>query len=131
MDNDLFAQYVISRGYIMPGEDMDATILANDELLSAIAGLWRNSKHVIEAIIKARIYPIQMELVREATPYEVPILRQAMIEVAFIGDDFERYAREFERRKKGNDLNGIAVEPAQRYEDNVRNEDTGESESSV
>lgn len=104
MDNtDLLTTYVISRGLIEPGVDAREAILSSAELLPQAAGLWRDKKSVVEAVLKARIYAIERELVQNAMPAEVIILRQAMIEVAMIGEDLEAYAQEYERRKKAAD----------------------------
>lgn len=97
---DPLIEKLLVRGLIEPGVDHRKAILENEDVLSGAAGLWRGSKHILQAVLQARIDAIEHELVTEATPYEVLTLRQAMIEVAFIFDDFEAYAREFERRKK-------------------------------
>lgn len=109
MDTDLVTQLVLSRGLIRPNEDMEEVILSNDALLAELGGIWRGHKEAIIALIMARIEPIQQEMIGKATPAEVIILRQAIIEVALIGDDFERYAIEHEKRQKDRAEQGVSV----------------------
>lgn len=100
MIDPLFEKYILSRGLIEPNTDFRKVVFEDKELLSAAAGIYRGSKHIIEAVIRARIGVIEHELVTEAEPYEVLFLRQAMVEVAMIFDDFEKYAAEYERHTK-------------------------------
>lgn len=97
---DPLLQRYIERKLIEPSTDHRQEVFDNAELLEGAAGVWRGSKHILEGVIRARIAQIQHEIVAEAEPYELLFLRQAMVEVAFIFDDFEAYARESERRKK-------------------------------
>lgn len=98
-EENLMLRYVMQRGLVEPGVDGREELMKSD-YLAELAGIWRDHKKAILALLKARIYPIERELVGEAMPYEVLFLRQAMVEVAFIGDDLEAYAQEYERRKK-------------------------------
>lgn len=107
---------VLDRGLIEPGVDMEALVLENDAFLAELAGIWRSHPEAIKALLRARIYPIERDLVGNATPAEVIILRQAIIEVALIGDDLERYATEFERREKLR-KEGEGEQPAPTIED--------------
>lgn len=105
--DSLFEQYLIRRGLVKPNEDMNETLLGNDEFLAEIAGIWEGHPHALKAIIQARVHKVTAELVQEATPYEVIILRQAMVEVAALYDDFERYAQEYRRRKPHNEEGAV------------------------
>jgi len=116
MADTLFEQYLIRRGLVKPSEDMNEALLNSEEFLAEIAGIWEGHKPAIEALIKARLYPIERELVQEATPYEVMILRQSMLEVAFLYDDFERYTQEYHRRKKPAPEEGVELEQGQQPE---------------
>lgn len=99
-DTDLITQLILSRGLFDPKYDPDETILASNELLALVAGAWRGSQQAITEVVKARIYKIEKDMVGNATAAEVIILRQAMLEVAFIVDDFIAYEQTFARREK-------------------------------
>lgn len=96
----------IKKELIKPSEDHRQEVFDNPDLLEGAAGIWRGSEHILKAVIRARIARIQHEIVTEAVPQELLLLRQAMVEVAFLFDDFEAYARESERRKKEADGSG-------------------------
>lgn len=113
MASDLFEKYLITRGIVKPNEDMNEALLANDEFLAEIAGMFEGHPRALLAIIQARVHKITKELVQEATPYEVIILRQAMVEVAALYDDFERYAQEYRRRKPHDEGSAVESEEGQ------------------
>lgn len=100
---------VLERGLIQPGVDMSDVVLQNEILLAELAGIWRSHKNAIVALLQARIHPVQHDLVFNATPAEVIIMRQAIIEVALLGDDLEKYAVEFEKREKLRKESGVEI----------------------
>lgn len=98
--NDILEKYLYQTGLYDPKRDMSEEILADRELLAQVAELWKSNEKVIRAVIQARLSPIREELVMNATPPEVLVLRQALVEVAAIITDFQRYAAEHNRRLK-------------------------------
>lgn len=96
---DPLKKFVLKPGLVQPGHDWDKAILENDALLEEIAGLWIGHEKAITALIKSRMYAIEQEMIAEIVPEELLIYRQAMVEIAIIGDDFKRYAEEWRRRK--------------------------------
>lgn len=100
MQNDLITQLILARGLVKPQNDPDAAILTDEPMLAAVAGAWRTSAQPITTVIKSRLYKIEQEMIGNATPAEVIIFRQAMLEVASIYDDFVAYEAEFTAREK-------------------------------
>lgn len=131
--NDIIEKYLITRGLIDPQdmvaqikENADDPILENDALLAEVAGMFMGHEEAIKAILNARIKPIVKELVMTATPAEVMVLRQAMVEVAYIYDVMEKYATEYARRKKEAEGNTKASEATPNI-DNGEEPDNGSS----
>ena len=98
--DDLLYKHLIQTGLYEPNTDFDAAILENDALLSEIAAIWQGHEGTIKAIVQARLQPIREELVMNAHPASVLILREVMLELSALYQDFERYTAEYERRKK-------------------------------
>lgn len=92
--------YLLNRELNAPNKDVGAEILADDQLLAEIAGIWRGHRKAIETLLQARIQPIREELVLKAYPAEVVVLRQAIVEIGALATDLETYAAEHERRTK-------------------------------
>lgn len=108
----LLDKYLTERGLFEPGELVKAIaqggkevligqeILNDDEVLARVAGAWQSNYSAIEAVIKARIYAIVVEMVMSAYPQEVIVLRQSMVEIAKILEDFKKYNEEHLRREE-------------------------------
>lgn len=79
-------------------DPLDDIILKDDELLAGAAGVARMEK-AIHAIVRVRILKLQRELVLSCVPEEVMVYRQAIVELAAILKDIERYKQEYERRE--------------------------------
>jgi hypothetical protein len=114
MNPDLLEKYLYSRGLLDPklatkiilgGKEIivGEEILNDTDLLEKAAGIWEANKQVIEAILRARIMPIVVELVMKCDPREVTVLRQCLLELTGIVDDFEKYSQEYTRRKSAID----------------------------
>lgn len=98
--SELLEQYLLARGLYDPKIDPNKALLENDELLGKVANLWNNpdSKEALLAIVRIRLDVLREELLFKAVPQEVLVLRQALLEVAAIIPDFEKYAEEHKRR---------------------------------
>lgn len=116
MSNNLgLAEYLLARGIRLEPTAIDAKtdpILQNAELLQAAAETWQGKENIITQTIQARVNAIANRIQTDATPYEVTPLRDCLVEVAAIIDDFRRYAAEHDRRTKKKDAEeGAADEP--------------------
>lgn len=81
-----------------------AEITLNEEVLAKVANLWENHKDAITAVISARIKPLLIASALTDIPQEVPVSRQAILELIGILRDFEKLHRENtvrEQQKKG------------------------------
>lgn len=58
------------------------------------------SEEALLALLQPRVHSIMDELVVKAEPEEVLVLRQAIVEVGGIIDDYRAYKKEIERRKE-------------------------------
>ena len=105
----LLEQYLFNRGLFEPAkigqniiegqqEAVGGEILSNDDLLSKVSNLWTSHKEAVIAVIKARILTNITELVLKAFPQETIVLRQVILELSQILNDFEKYSNEHLRR---------------------------------
>lgn len=96
--NAILSKYLIGRGLKEPKiAPTQETILNDDELLGKVAIM---DTTALRALIEARVDDNRDELVMEAMPEEVFVLRQVMVELTALLQDQEHYRAEFERRKK-------------------------------
>ena len=113
MENStLLEKYLIERGLFQPTDVVKAIvsgqkevpvgeeILNNDDLLARVAGMYQTNRSALEAVVRARIYPLVVELVMRAYPQETIVLRQSILEVSAILDDFKKYSDEYNRRQQ-------------------------------
>ena len=104
MEKPLLEKYLLETAAYDPRMALSDEILDQEELLVAVARAWTTDGDAIRAVIRERLKEIRNKLVMSATPYEVLPLRQALVEVAAILEDFERYTAEADaRRKKDNE----------------------------
>src|SRR3990167_5687826 len=105
----LLEQYLFNRGLFEPAkigqniiegqqEVVGGEILSNDDLLSKVSNLWTSNKEAIIAVVKARILTNITELILKAFPQETIVLRQIILELSQILNDFEKYSNEHLRR---------------------------------
>ena len=104
----LLEQYLFNRGLFTPAqigqsitegqETVGGEILSNDDLLAKVSNLWTSNKEAVTAVIKARILTNITELVLKAFPQETIVLRQVILELSQILNDFEKYSSEHLRR---------------------------------
>lgn len=121
--NAILSEYLIRRGLkepkLAPTRDV---VLASDELLGKVAVM---DTTALRALIEARVDDNRDELIMEAMPEEVFVLRQVMVELSALLQDQEYYRAEHERRKKKREATP-AIEVILPQEDSSAN-----SESSV
>jgi len=91
-------QYLYTRGLTEPDRDLDTTILDTPELLAKAGAAWVDNKEAIQLVVRSKISKLREELELRAIPQEVPVLRQAIVELVGLLDDFQRYAEEHKRR---------------------------------
>ena len=105
----LLEQYLFNRGLFEPAkigqniiegqqEVVGGEILSNDDLLSKVSNLWTSNKEAIIAVVKARILTNITELMFKAFPQETIVLRQVILELSQMLNDFEKYSNEHLRR---------------------------------
>ena len=105
----LLEQYLFNRGLFNPakigqniieGQEsvIGGEILSNDDLLAKVSNLWTSNKEAITAVVKERILANITELVLKAFPQETIVLRQVILELSQILNDFEKYSSEHLRR---------------------------------
>lgn len=93
--NDVVSEIIAGIKEIPVGEE----ILSNDETLGQVADLWLNKKKALESVIRARIRSLVLELVLIAEPAETIVIRQSMLELVAVLDDFKKYNEEHTRRQ--------------------------------
>lgn len=96
------SEYLRNRGLsfdpveISKGED---PILSNEMLLKEATELWESKNSLIRLVLQARINAIAKHILEKATPEEVLVNRQSLVEIGAIIKDFEAYKAEYGRRK--------------------------------
>lgn len=98
-------KYLLERGLHEPDRELDREILETPDLLAKAHTAWSHGKEGIHLVVRSRLMKIREELIFRCVPQEVPVLRQALVEVASLLDDFERYAEAHKR--------GMTTEPKQ------------------
>lgn len=94
-------QYLNARGIEIIDRNEPLKIVDNAEMLADVAGLWKSHKGTITAVIQARCDKLREKLIFSDQPFEIPVTRQALVELAGILEDFENIQAEFENRDKG------------------------------
>lgn len=99
---DTLSQYLRQRGIILDPmvieRDYDP-VLNDDNLLNEAADMWAAHETMLRAVLQARVNAIGRQLLNHAVPEETVVLRQALVEVGAIANDFMKYKEERERRK--------------------------------
>lgn len=94
-----FERYLETRGVDIASMPMPKSITENNDTLARVAGAWKTNRAEIEAVVMARIAELREELILRAAPYEVVILREKIVQLLAIFDDFEKLTAEFDRRE--------------------------------
>lgn len=108
----MLSEYLKKRGLntdpLPIGEERKLT----DETLALVKGIQRNA---LIALIQPRVDEIRDYLIEKAIPEEVPVMRQALVEIGGIIDDFDRYNKEADVRRELRDEEnkGTETEEAQ------------------
>ncbi len=97
MQNDLI-KYLNARGIEIRSRQKTSDITDDDQIISDIAGAWKSYKEAITAVVQARCDVLTNKLIYSDMPYEVPVTRQALTELAGILEDFERISQEIANR---------------------------------
>ena len=119
---ELLTKYLLERGLFQPTDVVKLVlgqkevpigdeILNNDDLLERVAGMYQSNEKALEAVIRARILPNIIELLLRARPEETIVLRQVILELVEVLNDFKKYSDEHTRRKESKPIP---------IEDNVR-----------
>lgn len=122
MQSDLINKYLLERGLWKPvsgiskGESND--ILDDPDKLAQVAGLFETFAKPLAWVLEEKIKKMALELIREAVPQEVIIIRQNMIEVSSIYDELEQYSIEYTKRKEAKE--NASGEATPNNEDNVQ-----------
>lgn len=108
------SEYLAQRGIILdPTKIGDDNILNDAEALKEVAGVWKEHNATIKKVLQERVNAIAMRILNNNLPFEGTIYQQAMVEVAAIINDFEKYSAELARRsapEEGNDNSPTPVE---------------------
>lgn len=99
------SDYLLQRGLTLEPTQVDTDLILDEpEFTKEVADLWQGHKNAITQVIQARVNAVGRVILRTARPEEVLVLRQALVEVAAVLDDFAKYAGVQERREqpKGN-----------------------------
>lgn len=91
-------KYLFKRKLTEPDRDLDREILETPDLLAKVHTAWDHGKEGIRLVVRSRLMRIRQELIFRALPQEMVVLRQALVELASLLDDFERYS---EANKRG------------------------------
>jgi len=95
------SDYLLNRGLSLDPVEVDKAfdpILASPELVKEAAELWETKQPLITMVLQARINAIANLILTKAPPQEVLVLRQALVEIGAIVDDFNRYKGEYGRQ---------------------------------
>jgi hypothetical protein len=101
--NDKLMEYLNTRGVEITKRRKPIEITEDEGMLHDVAGVWKEGKDEIRLVVQARCDQIREKLIFSCQPYEVAILRQALVELAGILHDFEKINAEFGKREKDKD----------------------------
>lgn len=89
-------------------------ILNDPSKLERVGTMVKEYREELDLIIQARISPIREDLLLHCSPYETVQLRNIIIELAMLGDDFNKYV---------NGLELLMIENAKKAEEEKAKED--------
>lgn len=92
--------YLNARGIEIINRDKPLEITEDEALLVDVAGAWTANKEAIKAVIQARCDKLREKLIVTDIPFEIPVTRQALIELGGILQDFENIHAEFVKREE-------------------------------
>lgn len=124
---DTLSQYLMQRGLVLEPEHIQAAddpVLSDENLLAEASELWRGHERLITLVVQARVNAIARQILEKCVPQETIVLRQSLVEVGAILDDFVKYQREQERRK-------AAKEPEENQPEEVPPSTTSNGEQSM
>ncbi len=95
------SDYLYQRGLDLDPIKVESDpILEDEDRLREAADMWNEHQNALRLVIQARVNAIGKHLLNKAIPQETIVLRQALVEVGAIVDDFVKYSSEWERRSK-------------------------------
>ncbi len=93
-------KYLANRGIEIIKRAKPLEITENEEMLANVAGCWSANADEIRCVVQARCDKLREKLIATDMPYETPVTRNALLEIAGILEDFERIETEFKARDK-------------------------------
>jgi len=91
------SDYLKKRGLQLEPMKIGEERKLSDDQLSQITSI---SEEALILLIQPRLDEIGDELIKNAIPEEVPVLRQAIVEIGGLIDDYRTYKQELSRRKE-------------------------------
>ena len=108
------SEYLRARGLSLDpteiAEGLDP-VLCNEALIREASELWTSKEALIRLVLQARINSIGKVILEKCQPEEVLVLRQAIVELGAIVNDFEGYKAEHGRRAIINKEVEAPIEP--------------------
>lgn len=98
--NDKLMEYLNARSIEIINRKKPLEITEDEALLVDVAGAWTANKEAIRAVIQARCDKLREKLIFSDQPFEIPVTRQALMELGGILEDFENIHTEFSKREK-------------------------------
>lgn len=93
------SEYLRKRGLSFDPTLVDKDPILDDEnLVKEASELWTSKENLIRLIIQARVNAIGRHILNKAIPEEVMVLRQALVEIGALVDDFAKYKGEHGRQ---------------------------------
>jgi phosphoenolpyruvate carboxylase len=96
--DDLVKRELIKPEWALAAGDQD-DVLEDDVTLAEIAGI-AQKKAALTALIRNCIRPLVKEIIFDAHPAEVMVLRQSIVDLASVVDKAESYLAEYNKRKQ-------------------------------
>ncbi|MBW8034711.1 MAG: hypothetical protein FVQ79_03415 [Planctomycetes bacterium] len=101
----ILEEYLLNRGLnINPIKIEEDPVADSPALVKEVAEVWESHKTALTAVLQARINQISREILQKVRPAELLIYRQALVEVAAVIIDFEKYVginKRTEAKEKG------------------------------
>jgi hypothetical protein len=113
MNDTSLSQYLRTRGLYLDAkivEKNDDPILGQEGLLKEATKMWETKQSLLTMVIQARIDAIGNYILHKAIPEEVIVMRQAIVELSAILDDFNKYKAEYGRMKTQEENNSDNTE---------------------
>ncbi len=107
---DRLMEYLNARGIEIIKRKKPLEITETEELLVDVAGAWTTSQDAIVTVIQARCDVLREKLIATDMPFETPVTRQCLLELAGILEDFENIHAEFQKREQSKENTEVKPE---------------------